>query len=125
MQQDNLLRRRRRRFVMTTDSNHDRPVYPNLAGELELTGLNQLWVADFTLQCAEQHVAHEGSSPSGARMRGIVSKSGDNASLARECSSATELGCRTMNWQRMVDKCLNSLSQPRGPLQFKFNESQV
>jgi putative transposase len=35
-------------FVVTTDSNHDRPVYPNLAGELELTGLNQVWVADIT-----------------------------------------------------------------------------
>jgi transposase InsO family protein len=34
--------------VVTTDSHHDRPVYPNLAGELELTGLNQLWVADIT-----------------------------------------------------------------------------
>src|SRR5215469_4922619 len=33
---------------MTTDSNHDRPVYPNLAAELELSGLNQLWVADIT-----------------------------------------------------------------------------
>ena len=31
-----------------TDSNHQRPVYPNLAAELMLTGLNQLWVADIT-----------------------------------------------------------------------------
>lgn len=48
MWEDNLLCLRRRKFVVTTDSNHDRPVYPNLAGELELTGLNQLWVADIT-----------------------------------------------------------------------------
>jgi len=34
--------------VTTTDSNHHRPVYPNLAAELVLTGLNQLWVADIT-----------------------------------------------------------------------------
>jgi len=33
---------------VTTDSNHDRPVYPNLAGELVLTGLDQLWVSDIT-----------------------------------------------------------------------------
>jgi hypothetical protein len=32
--------------------------------------------------CAEQRVNQEGSSPSGARMRGAVSKSGGNASLA-------------------------------------------
>ncbi len=48
MREDNLLCLRRRKFVVTTDSNHDRPVYPNLAGELELSGLNQLWVADIT-----------------------------------------------------------------------------
>ena len=48
MREDNLLCLRRRKFVVTTDSNHDRPVYPNLAGELALTGLNQLWVADIT-----------------------------------------------------------------------------
>jgi putative transposase len=48
MREDNLLCLRRRKFVVTTDSHHDRPVYPNLTGELELGGLNQLWVADIT-----------------------------------------------------------------------------
>jgi transposase InsO family protein len=48
MREDNLLCLRRRKFVVTTDSNHNRLVYPNLAGELVLTGLNQLWVADIT-----------------------------------------------------------------------------
>jgi hypothetical protein len=33
---------------------------------------------------AEQHVVQEGSSPSGARMRGVISKSGGNSSLAEE-----------------------------------------
>jgi putative transposase len=48
MREDNLLCLRHRKFVVTTDSNHHRPVYPNLAAELMLTGLNQLWVADIT-----------------------------------------------------------------------------
>lgn len=48
MREDNLLCLRRRQFVVTTDSRHGRRVYPNLAGEMELTGLNQLWVADIT-----------------------------------------------------------------------------
>jgi hypothetical protein len=48
MREDNLLCLRRRKFVLTTDSNHSRPVYPNLAGEMELNGLNQLRVADIT-----------------------------------------------------------------------------
>jgi len=48
LREDNLLCLRRRKFVVTTDSNHNRPVYPNLAGELVPTGINQLWVADIT-----------------------------------------------------------------------------
>jgi putative transposase len=46
--EDNLLCLRKRKFLVTTNSNHDRPVYPNLARDLVLTGLNQLWVADIT-----------------------------------------------------------------------------
>ena len=48
MREDNLLCLRRRKFVVTTDSNHKLPVYPNLARGLKVTGLNQLWVADIT-----------------------------------------------------------------------------
>ena len=48
LRQDNLLSIRRRRFVLTTDSRHPYFVYPNLAADLQLTGINQLWVADIT-----------------------------------------------------------------------------
>jgi len=48
MREDNLLCVRKRKFVVTTDSNHDRRVYPNLAGNMVLTGIDQLWVADIT-----------------------------------------------------------------------------
>jgi putative transposase len=48
MREDNLLCVRRRKFLVTTDSNHGRRVYPNLAPSLVLTGVNQLWVADIT-----------------------------------------------------------------------------
>ena len=48
MRQAELLCRRRRRFVATTDSNHGFHVYPNLSRRMELTGLNQLWLADIT-----------------------------------------------------------------------------
>ena len=48
MREDNLLCLRRRKFVSTTDSNHNFRVYPNLAGAMELTGLDQLWLADIT-----------------------------------------------------------------------------
>ncbi len=48
MREDNLLCVRKRKFVVTTDSNHGRKVYPNLASEMELKGINQLWVADIT-----------------------------------------------------------------------------
>jgi putative transposase len=48
LREDNLLCLRRRKFVRTTNSNHDRPVYPNRAREMTPTGINQLWVADIT-----------------------------------------------------------------------------
>src|SRR5205809_843130 len=38
----------RRRYVVTTDSDHDGPIFPNLAKEVTPTGPNQLWVADIT-----------------------------------------------------------------------------
>ena len=48
MREDNLLCVRRRAFVVTTDSRHNLPVYPNLAREMTPTAINQLWVADIT-----------------------------------------------------------------------------
>jgi putative transposase len=48
MREDNLLRLRKRKFVVTTDSGHSRQVYPNLTQELTLTSINQVWVADIT-----------------------------------------------------------------------------
>lgn len=48
MREDNLLCLRRRSFVRTTNSDHNLPIYPNLARELKVSGLNQLWVADIT-----------------------------------------------------------------------------
>ncbi len=40
--------RRKRRFVATTDSNHDGPVFLNVARGFEVHGPDQLWVADIT-----------------------------------------------------------------------------
>lgn len=48
MAEDNLLAIRRRKYIVTTDSGHDLPIYRNLAGRLKLSGINQLWVADIT-----------------------------------------------------------------------------
>lgn len=48
MREDNLLCLRKRKFIVTSDSNHPLPVYPNLAASLKPTGVNQLWVADIT-----------------------------------------------------------------------------
>lgn len=48
MREDNLLCVRRRKFLVTTDSNHSRRIYPHLARALVLTDVNQLWIADLT-----------------------------------------------------------------------------
>ena len=55
--EDNLLAVRRRKFVVTTDSDHEFLVYPNLAQYMVLTAVNQLWVADITyLRLASEFV---------------------------------------------------------------------
>jgi putative transposase len=48
MAEDNLLCVRKRKFIATTDSQHGRGVYPNVAASMVLTGIHQLWVADIT-----------------------------------------------------------------------------
>jgi putative transposase len=48
MREDNLLCLRKRRFVVTTDSQHAMPVYPNRAASMTLNGCDQLWLADIT-----------------------------------------------------------------------------
>lgn len=51
MRQEGLLCRQKRRSVATTQSQHGLGIYPNLVKALqpgEISGLNQLWVADLT-----------------------------------------------------------------------------
>ena len=49
MRAENLLYHRKKRFKpVTTQSDHGLKVYPNLAKDIEVTSLNQLWVSDIT-----------------------------------------------------------------------------
>ncbi len=40
--------KRRRRYVTTTDSDHDNPIFPDQTRDVVLDGPNQIWVADIT-----------------------------------------------------------------------------
>jgi putative transposase len=48
MREDNLLAIGRRKYVLTTDSRHSLKVYVNLAARMQVTAINQLWIADIT-----------------------------------------------------------------------------
>jgi len=48
MRDHDLQPKRRRRFVATTDGDHDAPIFPDLARDRIIDGPNQLWVADIT-----------------------------------------------------------------------------
>lgn len=48
MREHGLQPRIRRRFVATTDSDPDGPIFPNLAKDIVPAGPNQLWVSDIT-----------------------------------------------------------------------------
>ncbi len=57
MKEDNLICVKKRFKLQTTDSNHGEKIYPNLAKNLEVTGINQLWVADITyIQLSKEFV---------------------------------------------------------------------
>src|SRR5260370_31721291 len=48
MREHDLQPRTRRRYVTTTDSDHDQPIFPNRVKDIILDGPDQLWVADIT-----------------------------------------------------------------------------
>jgi len=48
MREHDLQPKRRRRYVTTTDSDHDNPIFPDRARGMIVDGANQLWVADLT-----------------------------------------------------------------------------
>ena len=48
MREHDLQPRMRRRYAATTDSDHDQPIFRNLAKDKVVNGANQLWVADIT-----------------------------------------------------------------------------
>ncbi len=48
MREHDLQPKRRRRYVATTNSGHDSPIFPDRARDISLDGPNQLWVADIT-----------------------------------------------------------------------------
>jgi putative transposase len=48
MREHDLQPRLRRRYVATTDSDHDEPIFPNQVSGMVVDGPNQLWVADIT-----------------------------------------------------------------------------
>ena len=48
MREHDLQPKRRRRFMASTDSDHDNPIFPDLSRDRIVDGPNQLWVADIT-----------------------------------------------------------------------------
>lgn len=49
MSENNILVKKKKKFkIVTTDSNHNLPIYKNLIKGLEVIRLNQVWVADLT-----------------------------------------------------------------------------
>lgn len=62
MREHGLQPKRRRRYVITTVSNHAEPIYPHLAKQVVPDQPNQLWVADLYL-CRHPPAASSTSLP--------------------------------------------------------------
>lgn len=48
MKQNNLSYKGKKRYIITTDSDHSLPIFKNLVKDIVVTKLNQIWVADIT-----------------------------------------------------------------------------
>lgn len=48
MHQNGLQPKKKRKYIQTTNSNHNNPIYPNLTKNIVVNGLNQVWPADIT-----------------------------------------------------------------------------
>ena len=102
MREDNLLGIQPKRFVVTTNSDHKFEVYLNLASRMKLTGINQLWVADFTYIRLKAEFVYLGGDPrwvfpprgglgSGSHPGGAADPRGAGASH-RETATGTRVG---------------------------------
>jgi putative transposase len=69
MRENDLNPRHRRRYVATTDSDHDHPIFPNRAKKLVSDGPNQLWVA-----AAMFRLSRGGPQNSNSRVSVLVSE---------------------------------------------------
>jgi len=54
LKEENLFSKRKRKFIKTTDSNHNGKVFPNLVPHINVERINQIWATDITY-CAIDH----------------------------------------------------------------------
>jgi putative transposase len=94
MREDNLLSLRRRKFVITTDSAHDWQVYPNLARRMQVSGINQLWVADITYVRLQQEFIYL------AVILDVYSRRVVGWSLSRQLDSTVAQQALKMAWDQ-------------------------
>ena len=91
MREHDLQPRRRKRFVATTDSDHDGPIFPNLAKDVTADGPNQLWVADITyvaIRCRLRPMSRSSSMPGRAGVVGYAISRSIDARLTRAALKA-------------------------------------
>lgn len=98
MREDNLLCLRTRKFVLTTESEHQFSVHPNLVPELALTEINQLWVADITyIRLREDFIYLAVVMDSYSRR--IIGWALDHHLQARLAVEALQMALRERNWK--------------------------
>jgi len=123
MREHDLQPRMRRRYTTTTDSDHDQPIFANLAMDMRPDGPDQLWVADITYVpiiggFVYVRASGVGSSPS-ARSSHVSCVPGARSRTAHgtwtKCSSGSAAG-RCISGVRWMPKarCSRYWSNPNG-----------
>jgi transposase InsO family protein len=89
MREDDLLGIQPKRFMVTTNSNHQFEVYLNLARRMKVTGINQFWVADLTYIRLKIEFVYLAVIPD-AYSRKVVGRAPDRTLTARLTIGALE-----------------------------------
>jgi hypothetical protein len=108
MRENGLQPKRRRRYVITTNSDHESPIFPDLARDQKIDGPNQLWVADITYIAIETGFVYLAvildawAMRSAARSMRVwrsrrLSRRSANA-IRRRAAFTTRIAVRNMRW---------------------------
>jgi putative transposase len=119
MREDNLLCIRKRKFVVTTDSNHTRRIYPNLAEGLILTAL-RMALSRRAVQAGLVHHSDRGSQYASNDYTDLLKTNGIDISMSRKGNPWDNAACesfmKTLKYEEVHRNEYRDLAEARASI---------